>query len=62
MNNIFWEDLDDFVVIYLEEILIFPRTKKKATKAMIIWYWKSCKNVDYMSIEILSYVIIYFNR
>ena len=32
MNDIFWEHLDDFVVIYLDDILIFSKKEKEHEK------------------------------
>ena len=32
MNDIFWEHLDDFIVIYLDDILIFSKNEKEHEK------------------------------
>lgn len=51
MNNIFWEDLDDSVVIYLDGILIFSKSKKENKKHVCLVYEKLRKQGLYAKLE-----------
>jgi hypothetical protein len=47
MNDIFSEFLDNFMVYYLDDILIFSKNKKDHEKH-IGWYYKSCVMPDFI--------------
>jgi hypothetical protein len=48
MNDVFHEYLDDFMVCYIDDILIFSKNMDDHD-TMYVWSWRSFKRLDFMS-------------
>jgi hypothetical protein len=47
MNKVFMEYLDKFMVVFIDDILYFPRMKKNMMN-IFVWYCKSSERINFM--------------
>jgi hypothetical protein len=45
MNKVFMEYLDKFVVVFIDDILIFSKTEEH--EKHLKWYWRSLDQISY---------------
>ena len=48
MNKVFMEFLDKFVVVFIDDILVYTQRMKRSIRSICVWYLGSSENISYM--------------